>query len=165
MQHSRVYEKATVGCGLVTQLQAYRVFADSGVRSHLYASAVAAQPGPSMRLLGSRAAYIKFGMDPQEEMLRAGVRPGDPGWGEEPPERWGRIGSGDEQRVVPTLPLVLRNIPFDIQKMIRTKARHERIDNEEAVIDLLRELDIERAVQHDLAIMEQRWEAEERTSP
>jgi scyllo-inositol 2-dehydrogenase (NADP+) len=45
---------------------------ESGVRSHLWMSAVAAQTGPRFRVLGSRAAYVKYGLDVQEELLRTG---------------------------------------------------------------------------------------------
>jgi scyllo-inositol 2-dehydrogenase (NADP+) len=76
----------------------------SGVRSHLWMSAVAAQPGPRFRVIGSRAAYVKYGLDVQESLLRAGRRPGDPLWGREPEERWGLLGAGDQLRRVPTLP-------------------------------------------------------------
>ncbi|HET9059522.1 MAG TPA: Gfo/Idh/MocA family oxidoreductase [Acidimicrobiales bacterium] len=65
----------------------------NGARSHLWASATAAQLGPRFRVLGSRAGYVKFGMDPQEDALKAGSRPG-PGWGKEPQEAWGWLGSG-----------------------------------------------------------------------
>ncbi len=64
----------------------------SGARAHLYASATAAQPGARFRVLGDRAAYEKWGLDGQEAALTAGARPGDPGWGEDPPERWGALG-------------------------------------------------------------------------
>jgi predicted dehydrogenase len=74
----------------------------SGVRSHLFMSATAGQLGPRFRLLGSSGAYTKFGMDVQEEALRAGQRPDVPGWGEEPADRWGLIGSGDQLQRVPT---------------------------------------------------------------
>jgi predicted dehydrogenase len=76
----------------------------SGVRSHLWVSAVAADYGPRLRVLGSRAGYVKEGMDVQEAALRAGVRPGDPGFGEEPAEQWGRLGADDQWTVVPTEP-------------------------------------------------------------
>jgi len=75
-----------------------------GVRSHLWMSAVAADLGPRMRVIGDRAAYVKDGLDPQETALRAGERPGLPGWGEEPPEHWGRLGAGSEFEPVPTEP-------------------------------------------------------------
>jgi scyllo-inositol 2-dehydrogenase (NADP+) len=80
----------------------------SGVRSHLYVSATAAQLGPRFRVLGSRAGYVKYGLDPQEQALRAGERPG-PEWGREPESAWGRLGSGESPStgggtLVPTLP-------------------------------------------------------------
>ena len=75
----------------------------SGVRSHLWMSAVAAQPGPRMRVLGDRAGYVKFGLDVQEDALITGAQPGGPGWGEEPPDRWGRLGAGDATVTVPTV--------------------------------------------------------------
>src|SRR3954447_805110 len=73
----------------------------SGVRSHLWTSQVAAQPGPRMRVLGSRAAYVKFGLDVQEDALRAGALPG-PDWGREPREAWGTLGAEGQARPVPT---------------------------------------------------------------
>ena len=76
----------------------------SGVRSHLWMSHLAAQPGPRMRVLGTEAAYVKWGLDPQEEALRAGARPGDDGWGREPRERWGLCGTSDETRPIETEP-------------------------------------------------------------
>ena len=44
----------------------------SGARSHLWGTMLAAQPGPRLRALGTRAAYVKWGLDVQEEQLRAG---------------------------------------------------------------------------------------------
>ncbi|WP_327046881.1 Gfo/Idh/MocA family oxidoreductase [Microbispora sp. NBC_01189] len=102
----------------------------SGTRSHLWMSAVAGQPGPRLRVLGSRASYVKWGLDPQEERLRAGERPGPDdfgrgegprdgcgterregwgterheGWGTEPPERWGFLGVEGDVRPVSTEP-------------------------------------------------------------
>ena len=76
----------------------------SGVRSHLWMSASAAVAGPRFRLLGGAAGYVKHGLDVQEERLRAGASPREPGWGAEPRERWGTLGAGDEAEAVPTLP-------------------------------------------------------------
>jgi predicted dehydrogenase len=64
----------------------------SGARSHLWASLLAATPGPRLRVLGDRAAYVINDVDGQEDALRSGARPsGDEEWGIEPPERWGRL--------------------------------------------------------------------------
>ncbi|CAM5340344.1 oxidoreductase [Streptomyces spiroverticillatus] len=82
----------------------------NGVRSHLYVSATTAQLGPRFRVLGSRAGYVKYGLDPQEAALREGKRPSASGtWGEEPKELWGHLGSGESPLTgggtpVPTLP-------------------------------------------------------------
>lgn len=77
---------------------------ESGERSHLWMSLVAAQPGPRFRVLGDRAAYVKHGTDPQEEALRAGHTPDEDGFGEEPPERWGLLGEEAATTPVPTAP-------------------------------------------------------------
>jgi scyllo-inositol 2-dehydrogenase (NADP+) len=39
-------------------------------------------------------------LDVQEDALKAGARPGDPGWGEEPQTSWGRLGD----TAIPTKP-------------------------------------------------------------
>lgn len=77
---------------------------ESGVHSDLWASVLAADPGPRFRVLGDRAAYVKHGLDIQEEQLRAGGSQTDPDWGKEPRERWGRLIMGKESREVPTEP-------------------------------------------------------------
>ncbi|WP_431782357.1 Gfo/Idh/MocA family oxidoreductase [Streptomyces chumphonensis] len=75
-----------------------------GVRSHLWVSALAAQHGPRLRVLGDRAAFVTHGLDPQEDALRAGERPGGPEWGVEPPSAWGTLGTVAEAAPVPSLP-------------------------------------------------------------
>jgi predicted dehydrogenase len=59
-----------------------------GVRSHLWMSAIAPVGGRSLRLSGVRAGVETPGLDPQEDQLAAGVRPGDEGWGAGEPARW-----------------------------------------------------------------------------
>lgn len=77
----------------------------SGAISHLWASAVAAAPGPRLRVLGTEAAYVVDGVDGQEEALRAGRRPGDPtSWGTEPEAAWGRLVRGADAEPVPSQP-------------------------------------------------------------
>ncbi|NUR94519.1 MAG: Gfo/Idh/MocA family oxidoreductase [Kribbellaceae bacterium] len=74
----------------------------SGTSSRLTMSSVAALPGPRFRVLGSRAGYVKDGLDGQEAALTAGVSPTDPAFGVEPPETWGRL--GDVRDAVPIAP-------------------------------------------------------------
>jgi scyllo-inositol 2-dehydrogenase (NADP+) len=75
---------------------------ESGARSHLWGSMVAAQAGPRFRALGTNAAYVKHGLDVQEDALRAGAGPRDTGFGEEPREAWGVLGTDDSGEPVPT---------------------------------------------------------------
>lgn len=67
----------------------------SGVESHLWASAVAAAPGPRLRVLGSRAAFTVPFLDCQEADLQRGLFPDRPGFGVEPENHWGRLQHGD----------------------------------------------------------------------
>src|SRR5262249_2906918 len=74
---------------------------ESGVRSQLWMSAVAAQAGPRFRVLGSRAAYTKYGLDVQEEQLVRGRRPDEAGWGPEAEGFWGTAGGRRRAQGVP----------------------------------------------------------------
>lgn len=77
----------------------------NGTRSQLWMSAVAPQLGPRLRVLGSANGYTVSGLDPQEDELRAGRRPGDgKPWGTVAPEKWGAFGAGEDLRPIPTLP-------------------------------------------------------------
>ncbi len=74
----------------------------SGVRSHLFMSAVAAQSGPRFRVLGSDAAYVKYGLDVQEGALRDSLGPDSAGFGEDPVDAWGKLGHDEELVAVRT---------------------------------------------------------------
>lgn len=74
-----------------------------GVRSHIWCSLAAALGGPRFRVLGSEAGFVKDGVDPQEDALRAGARP-RPGerWGADPQDQWGVLGTASSGERVPT---------------------------------------------------------------
>ncbi|MER7503596.1 Gfo/Idh/MocA family oxidoreductase [Nonomuraea pusilla] len=92
---------------------------ESGARSHLWVSSVAALSGPRLRVLGSAGAYVKFGMDVQEERLRAGRSPGEPGFGVEDDGRWGLLGTDAEQRPVPTEPGAYLDFYLGVEAALR----------------------------------------------
>jgi predicted dehydrogenase len=74
-----------------------------GGRSRLWSSLIASRTGPRLRIRGLDGEYVKEDLDPQEDQLLAGMRPGDPGFGEEEPDRWGRVYARDgSSRAVPT---------------------------------------------------------------
>ncbi len=57
----------------------------------LRSTLTACTPGPRFILHGAQGSFVKWGLDPQEEQLRSGLRPDAPGFGEEPESRWGEI--------------------------------------------------------------------------
>ena len=54
------------------------------LRVGLHSSMMTALPGPSIEAHGSGGSFVKYGLDTQEPMLRAGKRPGCPDWGVDP---------------------------------------------------------------------------------
>ncbi|PWK14439.1 oxidoreductase [Tumebacillus permanentifrigoris] len=61
------------------------------LRVTLRASALVREAGPRYILHGTKGSFRKFGIDSQENALRAGQAPGDAGWGEDRPEWYGTI--------------------------------------------------------------------------
>jgi scyllo-inositol 2-dehydrogenase (NADP+) len=51
------------------------------MRVILHGSVLVANPGPRYAIHGTRGSFTKFGLDPQEDQLKAGLRPGSEGWG------------------------------------------------------------------------------------
>jgi len=59
--------------------------------------------------------------------------------------------------------IVLRNLPPEIQLSIKRKALNEDLSREDAVVEILREAEIQRMVEHDVAIMSSKFEREAET--
>jgi len=75
---------------------AFDVFLDyPGRRATLRARIVAYAPGPHLLLHGTGGSFVKYGMDPQEEILRGPNSPDGHDWGAdwglEPEDRWGTL--------------------------------------------------------------------------
>ncbi len=49
------------------------------------------EPKTRFVLHGTHGSFVKYGLDPQEDELKAGRTPAEPGWGDEPEERWGAL--------------------------------------------------------------------------
>jgi len=94
----------------------------SGVRSHLWASATAANLGPRFRVLGSQGAYITYGLDGQEDELRAGRTPRDTDFGVTPPARYGQLGAEGSFEPHPTLPGRYTDYYAGIERALRGEA-------------------------------------------
>lgn len=57
----------------------------------LRAASLVRNPGPRYQVHGTRGSFLKHGIDPQEDALRRGGRPGDPGWGRDAHGDYGEI--------------------------------------------------------------------------
>jgi scyllo-inositol 2-dehydrogenase (NADP+) len=66
------------------------------LRVLLRATMLACAPGPRFVVNGTRGSYVKYGLDPQEEALKAGATPDGPEWGEEDESRWGTLTLAEE---------------------------------------------------------------------
>src|ERR671922_157603 len=61
------------------------------LRAILHAGSLVRAPGPRFEVHGDRGSFVKHGVDAQAVLLEAGERPGDPGWGIEPEDRYGTL--------------------------------------------------------------------------
>jgi len=77
------------------------------LRAHLRARIIAYAPGPHLLVHGTKGSFIKYGMDPQEEILRSEHCPDGHDWGAnwglESKDHWGTLTRvGEQPRKVET---------------------------------------------------------------
>jgi len=108
---------------------------ESGVRSHLWTTTIAAARAPRFRVLGSRATWTKHGDDVQETRLRAGGDPATPGFGADEEERQGILADGDGARPTLSEPGDYRGFYEGFRRAIREGAPPP-VDPEDAVAGL-----------------------------
>jgi len=85
---------------------AFELVLDFGrCRAVLHAGALVRAPGPRYQVHGALGSFIKYGVDTQEEALKQGARPGDPGWGHDLPANHATVTGADGScRTVETIP-------------------------------------------------------------
>ena len=81
-----------------------------GERSRLWTSLISTWGRPRFRVRGLAGEYVKDERDPQEERLLTGMKPSDPGFGDDPPEHWGRLHAIDAE------PVAIRTEPGDYRR-------------------------------------------------
>ncbi|NYS77351.1 MULTISPECIES: Gfo/Idh/MocA family oxidoreductase [Halomonadaceae] len=74
----------------------------SGVRTRLWMNGLAAQGGPRFHVLGSRGAFVKYGLDAQEAALSRGESPLGEGYGVD--DSIAFVGAGEDIQQVSLLP-------------------------------------------------------------
>ena len=67
------------------------VFGYGPLRVILHAGSLVPAPRPRLEVHGDAGSYVSGGIDGQIAALLAGRRPGAPGWGVEPPDRYGTL--------------------------------------------------------------------------
>jgi len=77
------------------------------VRVLLSAGMLVREAGPRFSVYGNRGNLLKFGLDPQEAQLKAGMSPQDPGFGMDQPEGYPLLNVVDEEQrtfrfIIPT---------------------------------------------------------------
>jgi predicted dehydrogenase len=81
---------------------------NNGLVAWLRATCVSRSPGPRFTLNGMQGTFRKFGIDPQEDRLRAGDLFQSHPWGIEPEDQWGTLttdaGGKSVSRRIPTEP-------------------------------------------------------------
>lgn len=74
----------------------------------LKAGMLVREPGPRYQIHGMKGSFLKYGDDPQEALLRQGVLPYGPAWGQEDPGIYGMLHTDFRGRVIrepyPSLP-------------------------------------------------------------
>ncbi|MEO6760254.1 MAG: Gfo/Idh/MocA family oxidoreductase [Saprospiraceae bacterium] len=88
---------------------AFDIWLDYGpMKAYLHASLLVREPTPRYVLHGMEASFVKYGIDPQEDQLKAGRLPGMPGFGEESAEFSGTLysetGEASKQEKIATQP-------------------------------------------------------------
>ncbi len=72
----------------------------SGLSVILKSSMLVREMGPRYAVHGTLGSYLKYGDDPQEELLKQGILPTDPGWGLEPESQHGILHTVTDGNVV-----------------------------------------------------------------
>ena len=93
------------------------------MRALLRGSMLAAAPGPTFAVHGTKGSYIKYGLDPQEAALKAGRMPAEPDWDVEPSELYGELTGPEGTRAIPTIPSSFTHYYENVRDAILGKAQ------------------------------------------
>ncbi|HKT24769.1 MAG TPA: oxidoreductase [Terriglobales bacterium] len=120
----------------------------SQMRALLRASMIALAPDLRFLVRGETAAYVKHGIDPQEEVLKRGEVPGADSWGKEKQQSWGLLQSLDGSERVETEPgdyrLFYQNVRDAILGKSEIAITHEQMLNVMHGVELARRSSEER---------------------
>src|SRR5207302_9427975 len=114
------------------------------MRALLRASMVAIAPDLRFVIRGEKAAFVKYGIDPQEEALKRGEIPRDDSWGREAREKWGTLYSPQDGTIaaekIATLPGDYRLFYANVRDALLGKSSIEI--THEQMLDVMRALEL-----------------------
>ncbi len=118
------------------------------MRALLRASMVALAPDLRFLVRGEKAAYVKHGIDPQEEALKRGQVPSDASWGKEERELWGTLQAPSGAQRVETAAgdyrLFYENVRDAMLGKLKIAVTHEQMLNVMHGVELARKSSEER---------------------
>lgn len=105
-----------------------------GTIAHLWMSLTARAQGKRYLVNGTLGSYEKHGLDPQENILRAGHRPGEDNgdWGKEPESLWGTLSYEKDGKTVSER---IESVPGDYPGFYR-EVFHSIMDGDKPPVDL-----------------------------
>lgn len=117
------------------------------LRALLRASMIAIAPDLRFLVRGEKAAFVKYGIDPQEEALKRGETPRDGSWGREAREKWGKLYRSQDGAVtaetIETLPgdyrLFYANVRDAVLGAASVDVTHEQMLDVMHALELARE--------------------------
>jgi len=130
------------------------------MRALLRASMLAASPGPTFAVHGTRGSFVKYGLDPQEEALKSGRTPDEPNWDAEPPDRHGKLTTPEGTRTIPSIPSSFTHYYENVRDAIQGTA--PPAVTTEQMLDVMHGLELALASSRKRCVLP--WAASERPS-
>lgn len=103
-----------------------------GLEVILSASLFCAGPNLRFQVQGDKGSYVKYGLDPQEDCLKAGQRPLGEHWGEEASSAFGNFYDGETVEPVVTEKGCYQDFFADLAKAI-TSGEYEAMDAQQSL--------------------------------
>jgi predicted dehydrogenase len=109
-------------------------------RALLRATTIAKTVGPRFAVHGTEGSFVKYGLDPQEDAMKAGGNIGDANWGADSPEMYGTLDTRQERRTVPTIVGDYRKFYANVRDAI--DGRGELAVTPEQALNVMRVMDL-----------------------
>ncbi len=93
------------------------------MRALLRATTMAAEVGPRFAVHGTVGSFVKYGLDPQEDAMKAGAKISAPNWGVDSPNNYGTLTTRNGQHRIPTLPGDYRKFYENVRDAILGRAK------------------------------------------